>query len=180
VKSLYYIIPIGAALLFLSTKLMATTTALKNLSIKLTKFKFNFSDSLKSIFQGNLTFDISFDLTNLESTAVNINSLFLNLFVDTAKVATLNLNGFKLNANGKTPLSSKITVSITALPAIIKSIYNQLKTDLQTASYLSIPGKVLTAITAIQNEVTVIKSKLYIKGTVNIEGINMVVNQKLS
>jgi hypothetical protein len=180
VKSLYYIIPIGVALLLISQKVMAKKTALKNLSIKLKKFKFNLSDTAKSIKNGKLSFDVSFDVINTINETINVNNLFLNLFVSTSKVATLSLHSFKLNANGSTTLNATTLISITALPQIIKDIYNDLKTEIANGSYASIPMKVVTAIQSIQNEVNVIKSKLSVKGFVNIEGLTFAIDQKFS
>jgi hypothetical protein len=180
VKSLYYIIPIGVALLLISQKVMAKKTALKNLSIKLKKFKFNLNDTFSSIKNGKLSFDVSFDVINTVNETINVNNLFLNLFVSTSKVATLSLHAFKLNANGSTTLNATTLISITALPQIIKDIYNDLKTDIANGSYVSIPGKVITAIQSIQNEVNVIKSKLSVKGSANIEGLTFAIDQKFS
>ena len=77
-KSLYYIIPIGVALLLISQKVMAKKTALKNLSIKLKKFKFNLNDTFSSIKNGKLSFDVSFDVINTVNETINVNNLFLN------------------------------------------------------------------------------------------------------
>jgi hypothetical protein len=179
VKSLYYIIPVGLALLLISSKVMAKKEALKNLSIKLTKFKFNLNDTVKSIKNGYLSFDISFDVINTVNEQINVNNLFLNLFVSSSKVASLSLHAFKLNANGSTTLNATTLISIKTLPQIIKDIYKDLQTDIANGSYLSIPGKVIAAIQSIQNEVSVIKNKLSVKGTVNIEGLDFIINQKL-
>jgi hypothetical protein len=180
VKSLYYIIPIGVALLLISQKVIAKKTALKNLKFKLTRFHFNLSDTLKSIKNGKLSFDVKFDVINTVNETINVNNLFLNLFVSTSKVATLSLHAFKLNANGSTSLNATTLISISALPQIIKDIYKDLQTDIANGSYVSIPGKVISAIQSIQNEVNVIKSKLSVKGSVNIEGLTFAIDQKIS
>jgi predicted Kef-type K+ transport protein len=179
VKSLYYIIPIGLALFLISNKVMAKKTALKNLSIKLKKFKFNLNDTFKTIKNGYLSFDVSFDVINTVNEQINVNNLFLNLFVTTSKVATLSLHTFKLNANGSTTLNATTLIKINYLPQIIKDIYNDLKEDLDSSSYLSIPGKVIAAINTIQNEIGIVKSKLSIKGSANIEGLDFIIDQKL-
>jgi len=180
VKSLYYIIPIGVALLLISQKVIAKKTALKNLKFKLTRFHFNLNDTFKSIKNGKLSFDVSFDVINSVNETINVNNLFLNLFVSTSKVATLSLHSFKLNANGSTNLKATTLISISALPQIIKDIYKDLQTDIANGSYVSIPGKVITAIQSIQNEVNVIKSKLSVKGSVNIEGLTFAIDQRIS
>ena len=179
-KSLYYIIPIGVALLLISQKVIAKKTALKNLTFKLTRFHFNLSDTIKSIKNGKLSFDVKFDVINTVNETINVNNLFLNLFVSTSKVATLSLHAFKLNANGSTSLNATTLISISALPQIIKDIYKDLQTDIANGSYVSIPGKVISAIQSIQNEINVIKSKLSVKGSVNIEGLTFAIDQKIS
>jgi hypothetical protein len=180
VKSLYYIIPIAAALLFISQKVEAKTRTLKNLALKLKKFHFNLNDSLKTIKNGKLSFDVTFEVINTMPESINVNNLFLNLFVSSSKVASMSLHSFKLLANGNTSLNATVLISISALPTIIKDIYADLKQAIEEGSYVSIPGKVIMAVTTIKNEIDVIKNKLSVKGTANIEGLNFVINQKIS
>jgi hypothetical protein len=92
----------------------------------------------------------------------------------------MSMHSFKLNANGSTNLNATILIKISALPQIIKDIYADLKQAINEGSFISIPGKVINAVTTIKNEIDTIKNKLSIRGTVNIEGLDFAINQKIS